>query len=86
MPDAQNKPSKATHWPCDSKQAAPPEQRAGLHQSFGDLLSEETAELRAALPKELTEPDLRNLPRLVFASTRQSASRLRQLIDHLNKL
>ncbi|MDW7649593.1 MAG: hypothetical protein SCG73_08255 [Nitrospiraceae bacterium] len=68
------------------KTGPPPEQRAGRHQSFGDLLSEGTAELRAALPKELTEPGLRNLPRLVFASNRQRASRLRQLIDHLNKL
>ena len=63
-----------------------PEQVAGLHQSFGDLLSEGTFELRAALPEELDEPNLRNLPRLVFASNRQSASRLRQLIDHLNRL
>ncbi len=63
-----------------------PEQVAGLHQSFGDLLSEGTFELRAALPEELDEPNLRNLPRLVFASNRHSASRLRQLIDHLNKL
>ncbi len=63
-----------------------PEQVAGLHQSFSDLLSEGTFELRSALPEELDEPDLRSLPRLVFASNRQSASRLRQLIDHLNRL
>jgi uncharacterized protein (TIGR00730 family) len=62
------------------------EQVAGLHQAFGDLLSEGTFELRGALPEELDEPDLRNLPRLAFISNRQSASRLRQLIDHLNRL
>jgi uncharacterized protein (TIGR00730 family) len=62
------------------------EQVAGLHQAFGDLLSEGTFELRSALPEELDEPDLRDLPRLAFISNRQSASRLRQLIDHLNKL
>ena len=62
------------------------EQVAGLHQAFGDLLSEGTFDLRGALPEELDEPDLRDLPRLTFISNRQSASRLRQLIDHLNRL
>ena len=62
------------------------EQVAGLHQALGDLLSEGTFELRGALPEELDEPDLRDLPRLAFISNRQSASRLRQLIDHLNRL
>jgi uncharacterized protein (TIGR00730 family) len=63
-----------------------PEQVAGLHDTFGDLLSEGTFELRGPLPEELDEPDLRELPRLVFTSNRRSASRLRQLIDHLNAL
>jgi hypothetical protein len=62
------------------------EQAAGLHDTFGDLLSEGTFELRRALPEELDEPDLRDLPRLTFTSNRRSASRLRQLIDHLNAL
>src|SRR3989475_9309664 len=63
-----------------------PEQVAGLHETFGDLLSEGTFELRGPLPEELDEPDLRGLPRLAFTSNRRSASRLRQLIDHLNAL
>jgi uncharacterized protein (TIGR00730 family) len=63
-----------------------PEQVDGLHDTFGDLLSEGTFELRGPLPEELDEPDLRELPRLVFTSNRRSASRLRQLIDHLNAL
>jgi uncharacterized protein (TIGR00730 family) len=63
-----------------------PEQVAGLHDTFGDLLSEGTFELRGPLPEELDEPELRELPRLAFTSNRQSASRLRQLIDHLNTL
>jgi len=63
-----------------------PEQVAGLHELFGDLLSEGTFELRGPLPEELDEPDLGNLPRLTFTSNRRSASRLRQLIDHLNAL
>jgi hypothetical protein len=62
------------------------EQVAGLHETFGDLLSEGTFELRGPLPEELDEPDLKDLPRLAFTSNRRSASRLRQLIDHLNAL
>ncbi len=62
------------------------EQVAGLHDTFGDLLSEGTFELRGPLHEELDEPDLRELPRLTFTSNRRSASRLRQLIDHLNAL
>ncbi len=61
-----------------------PEQVSGLHATFGDLLSEGTFELRGPLPEELDEPDLKDLPRLAFTSNRRSASRLRQLIDHLN--
>ena len=62
------------------------EQVADLHDMFGDLLSEGTFELRGALPEELDEPNLRELPRLTFTSNRRSASRLRQLIDRLNAL
>jgi uncharacterized protein (TIGR00730 family) len=68
------------------KTSISPEQVAGLHDTFGDLLSEGTFELRGPLPEELDEPDLRDLPRLAFTSNRRSASRLRQLIDHLNAL
>jgi uncharacterized protein (TIGR00730 family) len=68
------------------KTSISPEQVAGLHETFGDLLSEGTFELRGPLPEELDEPDLRDSPRLVFTSNRRSASRLRQLIDHLNAL
>ncbi|THJ25015.1 MAG: LOG family protein [Nitrospira sp. CG24E] len=68
------------------KTSITPEQVSGLHETFGDLLSEGTFQLRGPLPEELDEPDLRNLPRLAFISNRKSASRLRQLIDHLNLL
>ena len=68
------------------KTSISPEQVAGLHETFGDLLSEGTFELRGPLPEELDEPDLMGLPRLAFTSNRRSASRLRQLIDHLNRL
>jgi hypothetical protein len=68
------------------KTSITPEQVSGLHDTFGDLLSEGTFELRGPLPEELDEPDLMGLPRLTFISNRRSASRLRQLIDHLNSL
>jgi len=66
--------------------ALSPEQVAALHDQFGDLLAEGTFELRGHLPEELDEPSLTGLPRLVFLSNRRSAGRLRQLIDHLNRL
>jgi hypothetical protein len=59
---------------------------ASLHDTFGDLLYEGTFELHGPLTEELDEPDLKDLPRLTFTSNRRSASRLRQLIDHLNSL
>jgi len=68
------------------KTSISPQQVASLHDTFGDLLSEGTFELRGPLSEELDEPDLRDLPRLAFTSNRRSASRLRQLIDHLNAL
>ena len=68
------------------KTSISPQQVASLHDTFGDLLSEGTFELRGPLPEELDEPDLKDLPRLAFISNRRSASRLRQLIDHLNAL
>ena len=61
-------------------------QVAALHDQFSDLLLEGTFELRDALPEELDEPELKDFPRLIFASNRKSAARLRQLIDHLNRL
>src|SRR6476659_4582508 len=62
------------------------EQVVAIHDKFSDLLLEGTFEHRGALPEELDEPDLNGLPRLIFASNRRSAARLRQLIDHVNRL
>lgn len=67
-------------------EAISPDQIAALHERFGDLLAEGTFDLRGYLPEELDEPDLTGLPRLTFISNRRSASRLRQLINHLNTL
>lgn len=67
-------------------QSISPAQVAALHDQFSDLLSEGTFELRGHLAEELDEPELTGLPRLTFVANRRSASRLRQLIDHLNHL
>jgi hypothetical protein len=68
------------------KDGISPEQLDLIQERFSDLLSEGTFELRGPLEEELDEPDLRELPRLVFSFNRRSAGRLRQLIDHLNGL
>lgn len=62
------------------------EQLEQIQERFSDLLTEGRFELRGALEEELDEPALKDLPRLVFSFNRRSASRLRQLINHLNGL
>lgn len=62
------------------------QQVTAIQEQFSDLLSEGTFLQRGALPEELDEPALSELPRLVFSFNRRSAGRLRQLIDHLNTL
>lgn len=61
-------------------------QLAQINEHFADLLAEGTIVQREALSEELDEPELKDLPRLVFTFNRRSAGRLRQLIDHLNHL
>ncbi|MDX2251926.1 MAG: LOG family protein [Nitrospira sp.] len=62
------------------------EQLEQTRERFSDLLADGQFELRGPLDEELDEPALRDLPRLVFNFNRRSAGRLRQLIDHLNRL
>jgi uncharacterized protein (TIGR00730 family) len=63
------------------------EQLERINDEFADLLTQGSFEQHIEpLPEELDEPALKDLPRLVFLSNRRSASRLRQLIDHLNLL
>lgn len=57
-----------------------------LQSQFKDLLTEGTFEQRGPLAEELEEPALKELSRIVFSFNRRSAGRLRQLIDHLNRL
>ncbi len=62
------------------------EQLEMIQDRFQDLLTDGRFELRTALEEELDEPAFKDLPRLVFSFNRRSASRLRQLIDHVNQL
>jgi len=58
---------------------------AEINDGFGDLLSRgRFHQTGAALPGEESEPEIANLPRLVFHSARRHFGRLRMLIDHLN--
>lgn len=61
-----------------------PEQLATLNQEFHDVLVDGSFSLREAFPEEMDEPELKDLPRLVFHYNRRSAGRLRQLIDRVN--
>ncbi len=58
---------------------------ARINQEYADLLVDGQFELRCALPEEKDEPELADLPRLVFHSRRRSFGRLRQLIDLFNR-
>lgn len=66
------------------KQAPSESLLAALDREFSDLLVAGGFEHRAPFPEELDEPELKDLPRLVFLYNRRSASRLRQLIDQVN--
>lgn len=56
-----------------------------LDDKFSDLLREGLFRLGSALPEEEDEPEIANLPRLIFPFNRKSFGRLRQLIDYLNR-
>lgn len=56
-----------------------------INHQFAELLLHGRFELRGPLPEEEDEPDLADLPRLVFPFVRRHYGRLRQLIDCLNK-
>jgi len=63
-----------------------PEHLVQLNKTFPDLLVKGQFVQSPALPEERDEPDLSELPRLVFHYNRKDAGRLRQLIDRLNAL
>lgn len=59
-------------------------QLAKINTDFKDIVREGVFETGKALPEEANQPDLINLPRLVFTFNRMNNGRLRQLIDFLN--
>lgn len=56
-----------------------------INRHFADVLVEGQFEQRDALPDEKDEPELADLPRLVFRFNRRNLGRLRQLIDAINR-
>lgn len=56
-----------------------------INTHFADILSKGRFALGKPLPEEKDEPDLADLPRLIFRFNRRSNGRLRQLIDCLNR-
>ena len=74
------------HFVLRMRQSLSSEQLERINDEFADLLEQGSFEQGAALPDELDEPSIKELPRLIFVYNRRSAGRLRQLIDHLNAL
>ncbi len=58
---------------------------AEINHAFADILVDGRFEQRGPLELEQDEPNLNELPRLVFHFNRRSLGRLRQLIDCLNR-
>ncbi len=56
---------------------------SGIQTEFADILSAGRFEVREALPEE-DEPEIHDLPRLVFTFNRRNLGRLRMLIDCIN--
>jgi uncharacterized protein (TIGR00730 family) len=56
-----------------------------INTGFSDLLSDGEFTAGGPLPEEKDEPELAELPRLVFPFNRRNYGRLRQLIDCLNR-
>ncbi len=61
-----------------------PDALAALNRDFPDLLVEGSISQGNALPEEADEPEIADLPRIVFRFNSGSHGRLRQLIDQLN--
>lgn len=57
---------------------------AALNDEYGDIVARGKIHLAKALPEEANEPELAELPRLVFHSARRHFGRLRMLIDDIN--
>ncbi|MEI6872488.1 MAG: TIGR00730 family Rossman fold protein [Verrucomicrobiota bacterium] len=55
-----------------------------FRERFHDIIGDHQLEQTVALPEEHNEPELANLPRLVFIPARKNFGRFRQLIDAIN--
>jgi len=62
-----------------------PRALASLNRDFSDLLEEGSITQVEVLPEEADEPEIADLPRIVFRFNNRNHGRLRQLIDHLNE-
>jgi hypothetical protein len=67
------------------KEAPKPELVAAINVEFADILNGGDFAVSGPLAEEKDEPDLAELPRLVFRFNRRSLGRLRQMIDALNR-
>ena len=56
-----------------------------INARFADMLAEGRFTVGGPMPEEKDEPDLADLPRLIFHFNRRNYGRLRQLIDCLNR-
>jgi uncharacterized protein (TIGR00730 family) len=61
------------------------EKLASIQDKYSDILVDGTFEQRSALAEESGEPDLADMPRLVFHFNRRALGRLRMLIDCVNE-
>jgi len=61
-----------------------PDALAALNRDFRDLLTVGSISQGNALPEEADEPEIADLPRIVFRFNTGRQGRLRQLIDYLN--
>jgi hypothetical protein len=61
-----------------------PAKLQALSKEFADIIVVGSIEQRSALPEEASEPELADMPRLVFHFNRKHLGRLRQMIDAIN--
>ena len=61
------------------------EQLDRINTDFDDILSSGKFDVCDPLDEEKDEPELKEMPRLIFHFNRRSLGRLRQLVDVLNR-
>ena len=66
--------------------ALPPAKLADMNKQFSDVLAVGGFEMFDALPEEKSEPEIANLPRLVFTPHKRNFARIRKVIDVVNEV